>query len=100
MAQTFTAADPTISGTKKFGSTLTANTPGWSPSNEADFSYVWKRASSSGGIQTVIAEATSKTYMLVAADKGKYITVTVTAKKVGFVDASSTSIAGGTLIAR
>eukprot|EP01031_Cornospumella_fuschlensis_P003588 gene3588-4469_t len=94
VAQTFTAVDPTITGTKKFGSTLTAVTTDWSLSTGATFSYLWSRATSSEAVATTISGATKKTYKLVAADKGKYITVTVTVKKVGFVESSRTSAAG------
>jgi hypothetical protein len=90
-AQNFVPVDPTITGTKKFGSTLTAVTTGWTPTANVTFSYVWSRAISSGDTPTPIAGAKSKTYKLTTADKGKYITVTVTSKKVGFFDASRTS---------
>jgi len=99
IAQTFTPADPTITGAMKAGSTLTAVTTGWTPITEVTFSYVWSRSGSSSGGAVPISGATKKTYKLVAADKGKYITVTVTAKRVGYVDASATSAAGATKIA-
>jgi hypothetical protein len=98
-AQNFTPVDPTITGTKTSGSTLTAVTTGWAPTANVAFSYVWSRATSVGDVPTPIAGAKSKTYKLTTADKGKYITVTVTSKKVGFIDASRTSAAGGTKIA-
>jgi len=98
-AQTFTASPvPTITGTKKSGSTLTAVTGTWRAA-PTTFSYVWNRAVSSTGEKTAIAGATSKTYKLTTADKGKFITVTVTASKVSYADTAKTSAAGGTKIA-
>jgi hypothetical protein len=95
-----TAPSPTITGTKASGSTLTAVTGTWNPSVGVTFSYVWSRAATSGGAKIPISGATSKTYKLVTADKNKYITVTVTASKVGYQDTAKTSAAGGTKIAR
>ena len=90
---------PTITGTKKVGSTLTAGTTGWNPSGSTvTFTYVWKRASTSDGVKTTISRATAKTYKVVAADKGMYLTVTVTAKKTGYATVTVTSADGGTLI--
>jgi len=98
--KTFTTApSPTITGTKASGSTLTSVAGTWNPSVGVTFSYVWSRAATSGGAKTAISGATSKTYKLVTADKGKYITVTVTASKVGYLDTAKTSAAGGTKIA-
>jgi hypothetical protein len=99
VAKTFTKAPtPTIAGTKKSGSTLTAVTGTWSPT-PTTYTYVWNRAASSTGTKMPIPGATGKTYKLVTADKGKYITVTVTASKVGYADTAKTSTAGGTKIA-
>jgi hypothetical protein len=98
-AQTFTTAPtPTINGTKKSGSTLTAVTGTWSPAPTM-FTYVWNRAAASDGTKTPIVGATGKTYKLTAADKNQFITVTVTASKVGYAPAARTSADGGTKIA-
>jgi len=94
-----TTPTPTITGTKASGSTLTAVTTGWVPSSGVTFSYVWKRASTSTGTKTTISGATSKTYKLVTADKGKFITVTVTASKTGYASTTKVSADGGTKIA-
>lgn len=100
VAQTFIASPlPTITGTKKVGKTLTAAAGRWNPSKGVTFTYVWSRADTNGGAQTPIDGATNKTYKLVAADKRKFITVTVTASKIGFADTSATSSAGSTKIA-
>ena len=91
---------PTITGIKTVGSTLTAVTTGWNPNAGVTFTYVWKRADSSSGPTTTISGAIAATYKVVAADKGKYLTVTVTAKKTGYANTTVTSASGGTLIAR
>jgi uncharacterized repeat protein (TIGR02543 family) len=80
-------------GTPPFGSVLTAQTNGWDPSEDVTFSYVWKRASTATGAKTVIAGASESSYLLLAADRGKYITVTVTATKAGFTPSVQTSAA-------
>jgi hypothetical protein len=54
------------------------------------FTYVWKRADTSGGAGTTIGTNLS-TYKLVAADRGKFITVTVTAAKTGYTSTTRTS---------
>jgi hypothetical protein len=100
VAKTFTTAPtPTITGTKKSGSTLTAVTGTWNPSTAVTFTYEWSRAATSSGTKTLIPGATSKTYKLTAADKGKFITVTVTASKIGYADTVKTSVGGATKIA-
>jgi hypothetical protein len=68
---------PTIAGTAKAGSTLKATVGTWSPS-PVTLSYQWKRAGSP------IAGATSASYKLVAADRGKAVTFTVTGSKPGY----------------
>lgn len=101
IGQSFTTAPtPTITGTKVSGSLLTAVTTGWVPSSGVTFTYVWKRASSATGAATTIGGATGRTYRLTTADRGKYITVTVTAIATGYVSTTKTSASGATLIAR
>ncbi|MFL6088824.1 MAG: carboxypeptidase regulatory-like domain-containing protein [Aeromicrobium sp.] len=87
-----TAPTPTISGTAKVGQTLTANEGTWVPTQDS-FSYVWK----AGG--TTISGATNKTYVPVAGDVGKTITVTVTAKKAGYSDTTKTSAPTAAVVA-
>ena len=81
-----TAPTPTISGTTKVGSTLTASAGKWAPT-PSTITYLWKRNGTS------ISGATSKTYVLTAADAGKKITVTTTATLVGRTTTSKTSTA-------
>ena len=71
---------PTISGTARVGQTLTADAS--AIADDADglpevstFSWQWLRVS--GGIDTAISGATSKTYTVAPADAGKKFKVTV-----------------------
>ncbi|MES1169173.1 MAG: 5'-nucleotidase C-terminal domain-containing protein, partial [Leifsonia sp.] len=81
---TLTAGTPTISGTAKVGSTLTANAGTWTPAGVA-FTYQWLANG------TPISGATSKSFTLTSAQLGKAITVTVLGAKGGFVAVSKTS---------
>lgn len=101
MAEVFPAIATTlnaaalVSGTAQVGKTLTA-APGWWVGNPTPtLKYTWYRCSVSGKTAltvskpassakcSVISGKTSKTYKLVAADKGKYIRVGVTATNTG-----------------
>jgi hypothetical protein len=53
---------------------------------------MWKRADTSGSTGSAISGATLKTYTLAPADKGKYISVTVTANKAGYTSVSTTGV--------
>ncbi|MDQ3156850.1 MAG: carboxypeptidase regulatory-like domain-containing protein [Actinomycetota bacterium] len=75
---------PTVSGTAQVGKTLTANNGTWSPTG-VTFTYEW----SADG--TPIAGAGAKTYVLVAGDLGKKLSVTVTGAKAGHNSLSKTS---------
>lgn len=66
---------PSISGTKKVGSTLTAKVGTWA--SGVTKQYQWMRGSE------VIPGATGKTYKLVGADAGKKIRVRVTGTRSG-----------------
>lgn len=77
---------PTVSGVAQVGKTLTAATGNWSPTPDS-LSYQWKR----GG--AAIAGATARTYVAVAADTGKSITVTVTASRWNYPALQRTSTA-------
>jgi hypothetical protein len=69
---------PTISGTTTVGLTLTASDGSWS-NNPTSFSYQWLRCNGGGNSCVSIANATAKTYALVAADAGHAIRVRVIA---------------------
>ena len=71
-------ASPTISGTAKVGSTLTANDGTWSNS-PTSFSYQWQRCASDGRGCGDITSATSKSYSPVTGDVGHALRVVVTA---------------------
>lgn len=79
------APQPTISGTKKVGKTLTVKPGTWSPS--PSLSYQWYRGSSA------IKGATKAGYKLTKSDKGKTITIKVTARKTGYATTSKTASA-------
>jgi hypothetical protein len=84
-----------LTGTAKVGSTLTAAPGFWTGNPQPTTTIKWYRCSVAGKTAltvskpatsskcTAIAGKTAKTYKLVAADKGKYIRVAVTAKNTG-----------------
>lgn len=80
---TLKTATPTISGSQKYGSTLTAKPGTWT--SGTTFTYQWYRNG------TAISGATKSTYKLAAKDAGKKLTVKVTGKKSGYTTASKTS---------
>jgi hypothetical protein len=97
----------TVSGTAKVGKSLTVAKGTWSGTPAPTFTYSWYRCTVAGKVGTaapaasakcsVIAKATSASYKLVAADKGKFVralvkatnsvsskySLTVTSAKVG-----------------
>jgi hypothetical protein len=85
---TLTAPVPTISGTAKVGSVLTASAGAWGPAG-VELAYQWLRDG------TAIAGATARTYTLVAADLGKPISVRVTGSLAGYAAVSKTSAQTG-----
>ena len=89
---TLTTSVPTISGTARVDSTLTANAGTWGPA-PVDLTYQWK----SNG--TAISGATATTLVVPAASLGQTITVTVTGTKTGYTTASQTSVATAAVVA-
>ncbi len=79
-----TAATPTITGTKRVGSKLTAKPGTWKPTS-VKLTYQWYRG------KAKISGATKSTYTLKLADRGKTIKVKVTGKKSGYTTVSKTS---------
>lgn len=71
-------AAPTISGTAKEGSTLTAQEGTWS-NTPTSFAYQWQRCASDGTGCGDINGAASKTYVPVTSDVGHTLRVVVTA---------------------
>lgn len=76
---------PTLIGSLTVGSTLSLEMPAWTPQVDAA-TFVWKRDS------TVIKGAGRSTYTLVAADKGKKISVTVTGSKAGYTSVAKSVV--------
>ena len=80
---------PSISGTEKSGSTLTASNGTWSNS-PTSYTYQWRRCATDGSACRDITGATSQTYALKAADVHHTIRVIVTAKNAdGSANATS-----------
>ena len=77
---------PTITGTAKVGSTLTAVPGTWGPA-PVTLAYQWR----AGGV--AILAGVKATYVPVAADAGKTLTVTVTGTKSGYATTAKTSAA-------
>ena len=75
---------PTIAGTAKVGSVLTAKAGTWSPA-PVTLKYQWLRNGKT------ISGATASTYKLLAADGGSKITVTVTGSKANYKAVTKTS---------
>lgn len=76
--QDFTSAPtPTVTGTAKIGSTLTATVGTWAPAPDS-LAIQWLR----GGV--AIPGATKATYKVAAADAGLKLTVQVTGSKAGY----------------
>lgn len=69
---------PTISGTPKEGSTLTASDGTWA-NTPTSFAYQWQRCNSAGAGCGDITAGTSKTYSPTSGDVGHALRVTVTA---------------------
>ncbi|WP_425864839.1 hypothetical protein [Arthrobacter sp. TWP1-1] len=84
---TLTAPTPTISGTLRTGSTLTANTGTWTTGTTLQ--YQWYRS------ETAIPGATAKSYKLVQADKNGTIKVRVTGSKTGYTTVAKYSASTG-----
>ncbi|MEU0633873.1 hypothetical protein [Streptomyces sp. NPDC005989] len=75
---------PTVSGSVKVGHKLTAPRGTWSPS-ATSCTYQWKRNGKS------ISGATKSTYVLVKADRGRKITVKITAHRNGWTNGTATT---------
>ena len=75
---------PAIGGSARVGLTLKAVAGTWMP-DDSTLTYQWLRDGKK------ISKATKSTYKLVAADKGKRITVTVKGTKSGYTSVSKTS---------
>ena len=86
---------PSISGTQKVGSTLTAANGTWGGSPAPTFTYQWERCDVAGANCAAIGSATSSAYVLASLDGGKTIRVAVTATNGVAPDATAESSATG-----
>ena len=77
-----------ITGTPQLGQTLAAYTGGLN--GNGTIYYIWKRGNSADAVDVMISSAS--TYMLVGADVGKYITVTVT--RAGYAGSITSTVTG------
>lgn len=84
MATLTATPKPTITGTRRVGLTLVAVPGTWGPGT-VDLSYQWYRGSSR------IRDARDGVYVLVAADRGKRITVKVTGGRAGYLSVTRSS---------
>jgi len=89
------SSSPTITGTARTGSTLTASSPGSWTGSPTSYAYQWQRATS-GGSYSNIPSATSSSYDLTDADIDKYIKVSVIA--TNSVGSSSAALSAATSI--
>ncbi|OOB90993.1 fibronectin type III domain-containing protein [Rathayibacter sp. VKM Ac-2630] len=85
-----TAPTPTVTGTTRVGSVLTAKTGTWNPV-PTSYAYQWKRSG------TAITGATAATYKAVTADSGRTLTVTVTGSRTGYTTTPKTSAPTATI---
>jgi surface antigen len=83
-ANTINGPLPSVTGTPTVGSTLSATTGTWSPS-DVTLKYQWLR----DGV--IITGATKTSYTLTTADVGHAITIAVTGSKSGFTSRTASS---------
>lgn len=80
----FRAKTPKITGTSKVGRTLKVTVGAWSP--RPSFGYQWYANG-----KKISAKGTKKSFKLTSRQKGKKITVRVTARKAGYATVARTS---------
>ena len=74
---------PTIAGTAREGSVLTATSGSWQGSRPITFAFQWLRCGTGGGGCGAIQSATARTRALTAADVAKTLRIRVTATNSG-----------------
>jgi hypothetical protein len=75
---------PSVAGTAKTGKTVTVRAGSWSPA-ATSYSYQWLLAGKP------IAHATRSSFLIPKADKGKLLSVRVTAHRAGYANGTATS---------
>ncbi len=76
---------PAISGTPQVGVELTVSRGSWSPNRDLSFGWQWYADG------TPVAGATARTFTPTAEEKGKAVTVEVTARRAGFTPSAITT---------
>jgi hypothetical protein len=79
-ARPFNTREPSISGTARVGSTLTANRGEWGGETPITYSFAWLRCTAQGDNCSEIPGANDTTYEVRDADSGRTIRVRVTAR--------------------
>jgi hypothetical protein len=79
-ARPVNTVEPSISGTARVGSTLTANRGEWAGDQPITYSYIWLRCSDKGDNCSEIQGANDPTYEVRDSDTGRTIRVRVTAR--------------------
>jgi Carboxypeptidase regulatory-like domain len=90
--KSLTQGDAFVHGGNQPGQTVRVDPGAWGPA-PVTLSYQWSRYKD-GTATTVIAGATSSSYVLTEADRGSYVSVKITGSKPGYVTSSQTESAG------
>jgi 5'-nucleotidase len=84
---------PTISGSTRFGETLTADPGEWADFSELSFDYQWYRSQGKKNVQA-IAGADDRGYRLTATDAGRKMAVVVVATRAGHTPTTGVAATG------